>query len=360
MDLGTFFVNQVIIHEIPKVKRKDKDEHSPLLSDVPSPLTDDLKLYFRERIKRSVEHQHFVAVYDPPAERAEDEEGPDRPVSPVPALVLEFFSSEGDNFVDMSQQMARHLYDLQAGGSSEGMLVLVDGVVGTGKNIGRVLSVLKLEMDNALTITPTTDAKGQSTFDVEVHDITLKKDARVFKAALFERASSLAKLSAHVSDHQRDSTTWGDEVARFFISTFLGCRLRDTAERATKQMLKIIEDFAARVDDEEAGANILLAAMVELNSPSDIFDPRAFAEHSMPAGLQDEFLGLLTAEDGSIVTITKDTALIADRLKNVVAEFSDGIKVIGPRDVIAAKLKPSGDGWTIDAQLRHMGSRSQR
>lgn len=357
LELGTFFVNQVIIHSIPKVNRANKDEHEPVLSDVPSPLTDDLKLYMRERIKRSVEKQHFIAVYDPPTDRGDDEEGP-RLASPVPKLVIEFFETEGENLVEMSQQMARHLYDLQAGSSSQGMLVVADGVIGTGKDAGRVLSVLKLEMDNALTITPATDKNGRSTFEVEVHDITLKKEARVFKAALFERPTSLSDLRAYVSDNQRDSGDFGDEVAKFFISTFLGCRLRDTAERATKNMLGIIEGFAAKVADQEAAANIVLAAMVELNSSSDLFDPRAFAQQAMPAPLRDEFLATIAAEDGSVASITKDTALIGDRLKNVIYEFSDGLRVIGPRDAIRDKLKRTKDGWTIDAELKHMGSRS--
>ena len=56
----------MIIHEIPKVNRADKQTLRPNLSEVPSELDDRLRTYFRERITNSIRKQKFDAVYDPP------------------------------------------------------------------------------------------------------------------------------------------------------------------------------------------------------------------------------------------------------------------------------------------------------
>ena len=102
MELGTFFVNQVIVHQIPKARLAEKTDRQIVLSEVPSNLTDRLRTYFRERINDSLRSRPLHVEYDPAI------------TSDVPPLVLEFFKSEGENFVPMSQALAQYLHTVQA------------------------------------------------------------------------------------------------------------------------------------------------------------------------------------------------------------------------------------------------------
>ena len=52
-NFGTLRVEKVIIHDIPYHKAGD-ESITPVLSEVESELTQDLRNYFRERINRSV------------------------------------------------------------------------------------------------------------------------------------------------------------------------------------------------------------------------------------------------------------------------------------------------------------------
>ena len=267
MDLSTFAVQQVIIHQIPKMSLKDKQDALLAVTEAPSELTPSLRTYMRERITDSLQAQRFTAVY----EESEVLDGEDTPVSkqpsPVPRYVLDFFQGDGSTFVDISQDVARYLFSLQSGNNSEGMLALVEGTVTTGSSPGKCLAVLKLEMSGALTITPATTPDGKTTFAVDVKDITLKKDATVFKAALFARAGSLADLRAIVSDNQRDKSRYGSEIADFFLH-FLGCRLVGSAERETKGYLQYVDNFINSVDDGNERTKLLLASFADMTSNS--------------------------------------------------------------------------------------------
>jgi nucleoid-associated protein YejK len=353
VELSTFLVNRVIIHQIPKVAKQDKSTTKPVISDLETPLNDSLKRYFRERITTSFGAKQFASVYRKPT----DEEVADGRVSPVPQLVLDFFNGDGSNFIQASQSMARHLFSIQTGTNSEGMLVLIDGTIGSGGSAGRCLCILKLEMSGALAVTEQQDTSGKTHFDAEVRDITLQKKAQVFKAALFGRSNSLASLSPIVSDDQRDPKQHGTEIATFFLR-FIGCGLRDTPERSTKQYLETVERFVnEKVADPQLKKTITMQLMVDLSSNSGDIDPKEAAKRYLPtAELQDQFLEPFKNEDSSIPVFQKDDSLVRARMKKVVAEFTGNIKLSGPMDSINSALQPEEDGsWKLDAELRHIG-----
>jgi hypothetical protein len=353
VELATLIVNQVIIHQIPKVARKDKDTTGPRIADLVTPLDTRLQHYLRERITGSISRQSFVAVYDipPPADDGDD---PNPLASPIPRLVIEFFASDGENFVVASQEMGRYLYDLQSGTNSEGMLVLVDGTIGSGPNAGRCLAILKLEMSDALAIQERSES-GKTVFDAEVRDITLQRKAQVFKAALFQRTSKLAELEPTVSDDQRDARQHGSEVATFFLR-FLGCRLRETPERETKGYLEIVEKFVNDViADPDLKKKVLMQTITDLSGNANTIDPQEVAERYLPVELQDAFVERFRTLDGSVPVLQKDSGLVNARLKTLVADFSGNIKVTGPADSVNKALQPGPDGWRIDAELRHIG-----
>ena len=171
---------------------------------------------------------------------------------------------------------------------------------------------------------------------------------------------SLADLEPIVSDNQRDTKQWGSEVANFFLN-FLGCRLKNTPERATKQYLEYIDEFVKTVDDAEEAKKLLTSAIVDLGSNPEVVDPKKFAETFLSPQLQDEFLAGLKNEDGSIQSFVKDTSLINPRLRKIIAEFDRDIKVTGPAEAMSESLVMGQDGnWEITAEFRQFGTGSTR
>src|SRR4029077_1871752 len=126
-------------------------------SDIPSTLTVRLRNYFRERINASLRRSQFAIQRDTDCD------------SKVPQTVVDFFKTDGDNLVPMSQEIARHLFAVQTGTSSAGILAVIDGTIGSGPDLGRCLTILKLEMDSALRIEQAV-VDGHATFNLEVNE----------------------------------------------------------------------------------------------------------------------------------------------------------------------------------------------
>jgi hypothetical protein len=363
-DVGTFVPTQVIFHKVPKDKIGQKDATALDLAEAPIELTPRLIRYFRERIVESLS-KRFEVVYDPPpAPPAPDAETP--PVaaaavkrSPIPHLVVDFFNGNAANYVPASVEMAEWLYEMQTGVPNEGILVLVEGVLQTGDAPGKCLVVLKLEPSEALTIDATKNKDGKATFDVKVHDVAFEKKARVFKVALFTRASQLSDITAVVSDPQQGRAGLHEpDVAEFFLR-YLGCKFRETADRATKQFMEYVDTFAEKIKGEEDRTKFIIASVAELQSNDGTLDPKALAARALPADLQDEFLAPLRNEDMSVPLIVKDRSRLPARLDNILAEFDGGIRAFGPREQMEKHFKKIDGKWVIDAPFKtiHPASR---
>lgn len=362
IDVGSFLPQRVIFHKVPKARLSEKSVDELELAEAPIELTPRLIRYFRERIVESLQ-KRFDVVYDPPPAQDDDEE--DQPIahslsSPIPQLIVDFFIGDGDNFVPASAAMAKHLYLKQKGGSNEGILVLIEGAITAGQSTGKCVVVLKLEPSEALTLDPMQNSEGLSTYNVQVHDVAFERKARVFKAALFPRAASLAKLTGFVSDPQLGRAGLHDnDVADFFLG-FLGCRLRETADRLTKRFVEYIDNFGKTIDDGALRAKFVIQGLAEVDSRAETIDPQDFAERALPPELQDQFLGPLRHEDGSVPLIPKDRTLVGSRTDNVVADFAGGMKVFGPREVVNMHLKREDGRWVIDAEFRGIHPTAQR
>lgn len=364
IDVGSFLPQTVIFHKVPKARLSEKSLDDLELAEAPIDLSPRLIRYFRERIIESLQ-KRFDVVYDPPPPPPPDEDAESQPIaqtttSPIPQLVVDFFVGDGANFVPASAAMAKHLYLTQKGGSNEGILVLIEGAITSGKSTGKCLVVLKLEPSEALTLDPVQNKQGLSTYNVQVHDVAFERKARVFKAAIFPRASSLAKLAGYVSDPQLGRAGLHDnDVADFFLG-FLGCRLRETADRLTKRFVEYIDDFGKTIDDEALRAKFVIQGLAEVDSRAETIDPQDFAERALPPHLQDRFLAKVRHEDGSVPLIPKDRTLVGRRTDNVVAEFAGGMRVFGPREFVKDHLKPENGQWVIDAEFRGMHPTAQR
>jgi len=319
VDIGTFFVERAIIHQIPQAKMDQKSEIPPVLAEGDSELDDRRKSYFQKRIRRSLQNSFS-------AERDGDEQ------SPVPSHVLEYFQAVDDGtdrFVEVSQAIARHLHASQGGISPSGLLAVVEGTIGTGSSIGKCLTVLKLEMEQGVHI-ELVEVNGKKVFAINLEEVTLTDSTRVFKASLFPRAADLDSMTAIVSDDQLDSSTVGREVAQYFLKTFLGCRLSDSPRIATKRYTEIATTYFNGLEDDEKKLRYEGALNADLFSQIPTINPQTFAKNHLDKEDRDGFLAHFKQGDGRVGLIEKDVDLIRSREKRTWVELQNGVRLTGP------------------------------
>jgi len=321
VDIDVFIVERAIVHQIPQAKRAEKATLLPTLADTPSKLDARRKTYFQRRIRRSLQNGFEV------------EHSPDAG-SPVPALVVDFFkSTKTDRFVEISQDIARHLHASQGGSSPSGLVAVLEGTIGAGKNAGKCLVVLKLEMEEGVHF-ELVEVNGKKTFEMEVEEVTLTDTTRVFKASLFERAAKLADVRGLVSDAQLESTTIGREIADYFLEKFLGCRIRHTPTVATKRYLETVEQFINELPSDDRKLRYEVALLSDLNSQSPTINPEAFARNHLDQSDRDLFLGRFREGDGRIPEIDKDIELVQAHVKRAWVELDNGVRVSGPPEAV--------------------------
>jgi hypothetical protein len=327
VDIGTFFIQRAIIHQIPQAKRAAKAEHPILFSEAPSPLDDTKRTYFRKRIVRSLQNAFAV-------ERDSDE------TSPVPGLMLAHFASSGEDadFVAMSQAIAAHLYACQGGSSSAGLAAVIEGTIASGDTPGKCLAILKLEMEPGIHIEQAI-VDGKSTFEVTLEDVTLTETTRVFKAGLFPRFQEIVSLEGRVSDDQLESTTIGREIAEFFLCSFLGCRIRQTPSVQTKRFLESTTDFINGLSHDEVKLQYEVAVRAELESQTPILNPEEFARNYLLEGDRDDFVARFRSDDNTVETFVKDLDLIRAQVTKTWVEFDNGVRVTGPPEAVEQSVR---------------------
>jgi hypothetical protein len=319
MDIGTFFVQRAIVHRVPQARVSEKDEVLPELADVETDLDMTRKAYFQRRIRRSLQN-----AFESERDTAE--------ASPIPGLVVEFFDDKDDRFVEISQEMARHLHQSQGGSSSAGLLAVVEGTIGTGDKPGKCLVVMKLEIEQGVHFEHV-EIDGKRTFTMALEDITLTDSTRVFKASLFPRPGDGGVMGL-VSDDQLDSSTTGREVAEYFLKRFLGCRLRETAPIATKRFVESAISFVNTLEDDEKKVRYEAAIFSELNSNEPNVNPEELATKHLDVEDRDNFVARFREDDGRVRLIPKDIELVRSTVRRSWVELDNGVRVSGPPDAV--------------------------
>jgi hypothetical protein len=200
----------VVLHDVPRPG--DPDE-ALVLTDRAIDLDDQLRAYFRRKITRSLGARGLEVI----ADLNEDDT--------VRGAVADVVR-DSDRLVTVSQTVAEHLYAVQTGRNSPGLLAVINGRIE-----GRpCLSILKLEREQGLRVHIEVE-DGSPVVDVELlRDLTLTDKTKVFKTSLFRLAGDSADtLEGRVADDQRGRDE-GTGVATFFLTTFLGCKLKVSPE----------------------------------------------------------------------------------------------------------------------------------
>lgn len=347
IDLGMLTVETVIVHDVPP--RPVRGGGQPLvLSGVESPLTQELKNYFREKVIDTLGTAGYRVLFDSTSP------------SPIPSLVLDNLGSQTIDFVAMSQEVAQHLYNSQTGVNPAGLLCVLQVSLASESN----LAILKLEREAGVRVQQTI-LDGKTTYNLEhLRELMLTEKTRVFKVGLFgQTGSTLDTIVGTVSDNQRGyhPTT---EVADFFLKRFLGCKLTVAPEITTKRVFQITEAFIAEhVTEPEVKARYEIALLSEMSSESATFGPREFAQRHLRLQDRQPYMERLDEAEIPPQPFDKDTALIQSRLRKIQVDFESGIAVLGDPEIFEdyVSMRPLVDGRThVEIEDRLRGVQGKR
>lgn len=323
-DLGRLRLEKLIIHEIPR--RTASSNQQPLLSQIESPLTQDNKNYFQQKITRSLTSAAYSVVFD------------DGSTSPIPGLVLNSLGSQNDNFIDVSIEIAKHLHNCQTRVNPAGLVTVVQASIEEVK----ALAILKLEKEQGVRMNQELH-KGKMTFNIEhIPDLMLTDSTKVFKVGLFvQEGSTLESIEGVVSDKQR-SYRPETEVADFFLKKFLGCKLREEAEVTTKRFYQVSQDFFnQKVVESDAKAHCEIALIAALKSQDSKLHPETFAEENLSVGYRQQYIDFLASHQVGTQQFDKDTTLIESQLKRVKINFESGLAILisGTSEVLENQVR---------------------
>jgi hypothetical protein len=329
MNLGTFFLSSLIVHDVP---RRAADA-GVVLSDVESGLDQSLRNFFRERMIRSLKNQAFEVECDPDA------------TSPVPQLVSTLLP-DSTVLVAQSQEIARHLWACQTAVNSPGLVVVSVGTVDGVPCVG----ILKLEREDALRVEQVSTSGG-TTFDLRyLQDLMLGKNTRVFKAALFTTVDG-GDIGGLVSDDQRGYDSRA-EIAHFFLGRFLGCRLATSNDLATKAFFEGSQDWINnQVRDEQRKARYQLALLAHINSPSTTLKVKDFADQHLVVNDRQPYKEFMAGRDVPTGAFTKEPRLIASKVKQLTYATQNGIRITAMPEPMQRYVKVrsgAGDGAKIE------------
>jgi 37-kD nucleoid-associated bacterial protein len=327
VNLGTFFIDKVIVHDVPRHTAGGSGDVI-VFSDVVSDTTNELKNFFRERMNRSLNKQRYAVERD------------SAQTSLIPDLVAAIIGDD-DQLVSASQDIARHLFACQTGVNPAGLVIVCTGVVDSQQCVG----ILKLEREDAIRVQPTGSA-GARTFNIaHLRDLMLGKNTKLFKASLFVAPDANADaIDGLVSDDQRGYDPQS-EVAQFFLSRFLGCRLKTQADVATKAFFEAGQAWINTVPDEAKKTRYELALLAQMNAPTRTITPNAFAEQNLEVEDRTPFRNFLAEQNAPTSVIDKDTRLVDSRIKQMTMAMAESkIRVVGTPEAIDAYVSVNPDG----------------
>jgi hypothetical protein len=322
-DLALLVVNKVIIHEVPK-HSKQGGGNAPIYSEVESPLDADLAMFFHGKMITSLRsNKSFDICIDPVC------------ASPVPGLLTRHLGSDGNEFVEITKRIAEHLYNIQDGTNPGGLLAVLDCSI----NGNQALGLIKLEKEEGVRLEQQLH-ENQRTFDLHIlRDLVLTEHTRVYKLALFiATPGDEGAYDAAASDNQTGYGSY-NEVASFFLSRFLGCKLQKEPVIATKHFYEATEAFInEQVEDPMVRVQYHNHVVSEMLSQAPVVSTEQFAENCFPADLRQGFVNHLESKEVP-ANFPKNNAAIEKKLKKTLYEFHSGIRVIAPNDLTDGRIK---------------------
>lgn len=334
-DLSLLEIEKAIVHDIPKHKIHDYTR-TPIFSQRESVISERLKLFFIESIVKALsKFNSFKICYKPNSE------------SPIKDLVNTILSSPEDDFVNKSQEVGQHLFNVQTGSNAAGILFIIKGSI-QGNN---VCVIMKLERDSGAQMKLNEETKS---FDInEVEDLMLTSKTKVFKIALlFNRDDFGCDYDGDLTDYQQN-IRYKKEINSFFIDDFLGCRPYEDPKVTTQNFYNLTTAFIdSQISDPIKQALYHQHLNSYLQSNNTMIGPKDFSDSYFMEPLErDEYKAFLQVKNFDYRTFTRDLSLIKTRVEKFVVTFQNGISIVGNKgtfdDSVSLDELPNGDHQAI-------------
>ena len=327
MRLNTFSIKDVMIHDVP---RGNDLEEELILTDDPITLDVDLRRYFQRKIIASLEERGVEVASDP---------NEDDTVRKAAALIV----AHPSDLAAASRTIAERLHEVQTGRNPPGLLAVACGTV-DGKPCA---SVLKLEREQGLRFRINT-VNHRRVVDLEfLRDLTLTDKTKVFKTSLFVAGGktkvTAGNVSGRVSDDQRGSDKAAG-VATFFLTTFLGCRLRESPEKTTLAFVSATDAFInEEVTNPERRGKYQVALLASMQSQSAEVRPRTFANTNLDPIDRPKYLDRIrSAGVNPDVSFRKDARLV--KVSGFKMTFESGMVLVGRKEDLEERVDIQPEG----------------
>lgn len=342
LDFGLLHFNNIIVHDIPKHK-KDDGSNDPIYSESETTINKELKSFFKNKINNALRSDKTLRIcFDA------------NTTSPMPYLISETIKSSITQFVDVSKEMGKHLYDSQDGKNPAGILLIMHGHV----NMNRCCVVMKLERDSGAQLKINESTKS---IDIQqVTDLMLTEKSRVFKVGVFfDREIINVDFDGLLIDFQNNMKS-KSKVKSQFMENYLGCFPYDDPRISTKNFYELTREFIYLLPDKLFQAKYLqdLNSYVQKNDTH--LNPREFADDYLSTAKErDEYKNYLTKNSFAFQSFPKDNKLISTKIKKFTVEFTNGISIIGDKGTFGEKvsLTESKNGEhvaTITSRIKKM------
>lgn len=327
-------IKELIVHDIPsrlsqRQLREDENAHEsgPIFSTAASLLDVDVVTFFHDKISMSLASSKAVDVmFD------EDLK------SPMKMLVEEYFEAKLKKRIEATQKMAQHLFNIQNAQNSSGILLFARCGL---PDKSFALVILKVEREDGVTLKQITTGTA-TTFDMEhIKNLMLTRKTKLFKAIGFYSCEGVFK--GLLCDQQRGYDTNRD-IAEFFLTGFLGCKLTQEPQVLTKRFFEssitFFNDNCSSPTETATMVNHLFSEMTNLQAQINIQD---FARKTMGASKIQSYINYLQEQGIDSLDFSKDCSMIDNRLKKMLYEFENGIMVTGTQEAISKSTQMTLD-----------------
>jgi hypothetical protein len=329
-------VDNLIVHDVPKkfsrrfVKENpEAQQDGPILSDAPSTVDIDLIRFFHNKISSTIgSSSAFEIELDPALSDNKTQQS-----------ILNFFKTGKTTFplpenelIEITQDIAKMLHEVQTAVNPGGILLFIP--CHNQNKFG--IAVLKVEREDGVRIQRGITEHGKTTFNAQhIKDLMLTKTTRLFKIVLFFWDNG--GIVGFLCDQQQ-GVLKNREVANFFLTNFLGCKLKEEPHVSTKRFFEITTSYINNsdlTDSEKIDLRTHLVSELSNNLPAvNVYN---FSQRYLPDGKTQCFME--TMKKGDVPdNFSKDIQLIKESIRKIKYELESGIKITGTEEAIKRNL----------------------
>ncbi|MDR0681149.1 MAG: nucleoid-associated protein [Dysgonamonadaceae bacterium] len=321
IDTSLLEINKIVIHDVPKHKMGDTSI-LPIFSERESEISDVLRILFKEKINSALQkHTAFRISYDTQSN------------SPVPLFISKIMQNE-DDFISLSKQITQHLYDIQKGNNSAGIVMIIMGIIKQHP----ICVILKLERDKGAQLKLDTVTK---TFNAtEIEDLMLTEKSRMYKVALLVNQSDFdVQFDGMIFDFQNNINNKKD-LNTFFMGDFLGCKPFQDPRTTTKKFYELTYAFIDTIEDPIIKTKYFTDLNSYLQKNQSTICPEEFVQdYFQETQHKNDYKIFLTQKEFLFESFVKDTDLINAKIKKLSIDFVNGISIVGTNGVLDDRVK---------------------